>query len=223
MAKPKILKAEERARTGSGVLKQMRREGYIPSVVYGGGSDVKNVKVHAKTFRDMLNHAASDSILVTLDLDNSDTQLAFLQDVQHNALTGEILHVDFLAVNQDTSITANIPLELVGESEGVALGGQLEQMLHSLEISCLPKDLPENIEADISALDIGDALNIGEITFPEGVVPTLGEDVVVAIVAKARTSQAEEDEAAEAEAAEGAEGAVATEGDEASPEAAAAE
>jgi large subunit ribosomal protein L25 len=237
MAKPKNLKAEERARTGSGVLKQMRREGYIPSVVYGGGSDVKNVKVHAKTFRDMLNHAASDSILVTLDLDNSDTQLAFLQDVQHNALTGEILHVDFLAVNQDTSITANIPLELVGESEGVALGGQLEQMLHSLEISCLPKDLPENIEADISALDIGDALNIGEIadisaldigdalnigeiTFPEGVVPTLGEDVVVAIVAKARTSQAEEDEAAEAEAAEGA---VATEGDEASPEAAAAE
>ena len=220
MAKPKILKAEERARTGSGVLKQMRREGYIPSVVYGGGSDVKNVKVHAKTFRDMLNHAASDSILVTLDLDNSDTQLAFLQDVQHNALSGEILHVDFLAVSQDTSITANIPLELIGESEGVALGGQLEQMLHSLEISCLPKDLPENIEADVSALDIGDSINIGDVAFPEGVVPTLGEDVVVALVAKARTAESEEEEVEGTEEAEGAEGA---EGDEASPEAAAAE
>ena len=220
MAKPKILKAEERARTGSGVLKQMRREGYIPSVVYGGGSDVKNVKVHAKTFRDMLNHAASDSILVTLDLDNSDTQLAFLQDVQHNALTGEILHVDFLAVNQDTSITANIPLELIGESEGVALGGQLEQMLHSLEISCLPKDLPENIEVDVSALDVGDALNIGDVAFPEGVMPALGEDVVVAIVAKARTAESEEEEAEGAEATEGGE---AAEGGEASPEAAAAE
>jgi large subunit ribosomal protein L25 len=220
MAKPKILKAEERARTGSGVLKQMRREGYIPSVVYGGGSDVKNVKVHAKTFRDMLNHAASDSILVTLDLDNSDTQLAFLQDVQHNALSGEILHVDFLAVNQDTSITANIPLELAGEPEGVSLGGQLEQMLHSLEISCLPKDLPENIEADVSALDIGDSINIGDVAFPEGVVPTLGEDVVVALVAKARTAESEEEEVEGTEEAEGAEGA---EGDEASPEAAAAE
>ena len=207
MAKPKILKAEERARTGSGVLKQMRREGYIPSVVYGGGSDVKNVKVHAKTFRDMLNHAASDSILVTLDLDNSDTQLAFLQDVQHNALSGEILHVDFLAVSQDTSITANIPLELIGESEGVALGGQLEQMLHSLEISCLPKDLPENIEADVSALDIGDSINIGDVAFPEGVVPTLGEDVVVALVAKPRTAESEEEEAEGAEGEEGAEGA----------------
>jgi len=220
MAKPKILKAEERARTGSGVLKQMRREGYIPSVVYGGGSEVKNVKVHAKTFRDMLNHAASDSILVTLDLDNSDTQLAFLQDVQHNALSGEILHVDFLAVSQDTSITANIPLELIGESEGVALGGQLEQMLHSLEISCLPKDLPENIEADVSALDIGDSINIGDVAFPEGVVPTLGEDVVVALVAKPRTAESEEEEAEGEEGAEGAEGA---EGEEASPEAAAAE
>ena len=226
MAKPKILKAEERARTGSGVLKQMRREGYIPSVVYGGGSDVKNVKVHAKTFRDMLNHAASDSILVTLDLDNSDTQLAFLQDVQHNALSGEILHVDFLAVSQDTSITANIPLELVGEPEGVALGGQLEQMLHSLEISCLPKDLPENIEADVSALDIGDSINIGDVAFPEGVVPTLGEDVVVALVAKPRTAESEEEEAEGAEGEEGeegAEGAEGAEGDEASSEAAAAE
>jgi large subunit ribosomal protein L25 len=220
MAKPQTLIAEERARTGSGVLKQMRREGYIPSVVYGGGSDNKNVKVHAKTFRDMLNNAASDSILVTLDLGDSNSQLAFLQDVQQNAITGEILHVDFLAVNQDTSINAALPLELTGEPEGVKAGGLLEQMLHSLEISCLPKDLPENIEVDVSALDIGDALNIGDVAFPEGVVATLGEDVVVALVAKARTSQAEEDEAAEAEAAEASE---AAEGGEESAEAAAAE
>ena len=214
MAKPQILKAEERARTGSGVLKQMRREGYIPSVVYGGGSDNKNVKVDAKTFRDMLNHAASDSILVTLDLGNSNSQLAFLQDVQHNAITGEILHVDFLAVNQDTSINATIPLELTGDAEGVQAGGLLEQMLHSLEISCLPKDLPENIQADVSALEIGDALNIGAIKFPEGVTPALGEEVVIAIVAKARVAASEEDEAEVAEGAEGAEG-EAAEGEEA--------
>lgn len=221
MAKPQTLIAEERARTGSGVLKQMRREGYIPSVVYGGGSDNKNVKVHAKTFRDMLNHAASDSILVTLDLGDSNTQLAFLQDVQHNAITGEILHVDFLAVNQDTSITASLPLELTGEPEGVKAGGLLEQMLHGLEISCLPKDLPENIAADVSALKIGDALHIGEIKLPEGVTPTLGEEVVVAIVAKTRTAQSQEAEGEEA--AEGAEGEAAegAEGEAAAPEAAA--
>jgi len=210
MAKPQTLIAEERARTGSGVLKQMRREGYIPSVVYGGGSDNKNVKVHAKTFRDMLNNAASDSILVTLDLGDSNSQLAFLQDVQQNAITGEILHVDFLAVNQDTSINAALPLELTGEPEGVKAGGLLEQMLHSLDISCLPKDLPEGITADVSALEIGDALHISEVNFPEGVTPTLGGDVVVAILAKTRTAKSEDDEegegegeAAEGEAAEG--------------------
>jgi large subunit ribosomal protein L25 len=203
MAKPQTLIAEERARTGSGVLKQMRREGYIPSVVYGGGSDNKNVKVHAKTFRDMLNNAASDSILVTLDLGDSNSQLAFLQDVQQNAITGEILHVDFLAVNQDTSINAALPLELTGEPEGVKAGGLLEQMLHSLDISCLPKDLPEGITADVSALEIGDALHISEVNFPEGVTPTLGGDVVVAILAKTRTAKSEDDEEGEGEAAEG--------------------
>jgi large subunit ribosomal protein L25 len=210
MAKPQTLIAEERARTGSGVLKQMRREGYIPSVVYGGGSDNKNVKVHAKTFRDMLNNAASDSILVTLDLGDSNSQLAFLQDVQQNAITGEILHVDFLAVNQDTSINAALPLELTGEPEGVKAGGLLEQMLHSLDISCLPKDLPEGITADVSALEIGDALHISEVNFPEGVTPTLGGDVVVAILAKTRTAKSEDDEEGEAAEGEAAEGEAAT-------------
>jgi large subunit ribosomal protein L25 len=228
MAKPQTLKAEERTRTGSGVLKQMRREGYIPSVVYGGGTENKNVKVHAKTLTDMLHHAASDSILVNLEVEGAGTQLAFLQDVQHNALSGEIVHVDFLAVNETTTITANIPLELTGDAAGVKAGGLLEQMLYSLEISCLPKDLPEGIEADVSPLEIGDALSIGAIAFPEGVTPVLNEDVVVALVAKTRVAKSDEadEEGGEAEAGEGgeasAEGDAAQEG-EAAPEAAAAE
>ena len=200
MAKPKTLKAEERARTGSGVLKQMRREGFIPSVIYGGGSENKNVKVHGKTFSDMLHNAASDSILVNLEVEGGGAQLAFLQDVQHNRLTSEILHIDFLAVDEKTEITANLPLELEGEPAGVKAGGLLEQMLHSLEIQCLPKDLPEQITTDVTALEVGDALHIGEITFPDGVAPTLNEDVVVAVVAKARIEEIEEDEAAEGDA-----------------------
>ena len=222
MAKPQTLKAEERARTGSGVLKQMRREGYIPSVVYGGGTENKNVKVHAKTLRDMLHHAASDSILVNLDLEGSGTQLAFLQDVQHNALSGEIVHVDFLAVNENSSITANIPLELVGDAAGVKAGGLLEQLLYSLEISCLPKDLPESIEADVTALQVGAALHIGEIAFPEGVAPSLNDDVVVALVAKTRVAKSAEAGGAEVEAEAAEESAPAGEG-EAAPQEAAAE
>lgn len=206
MAKPQTLKAEERARTGSGVLKQMRREGFIPSVIYGGGAENKNVKVHGKTFTDMLNHAASDSFLVNLEIEGGGTQLAFLQDVQHDRLTGAILHIDFLAVDEKTAITANLPLELEGEAKGVKAGGLLEQMLHSLEIQCLPKDLPEVITTDVTHLAVGDALHIGEVTFPEGVTPTLNGDVVVALVAKTRAAKSGEavesgSDAAEPEAA----------------------
>lgn len=201
MAKPQTLKATERNRTGSGVLKQMRREGFVPSVIYGGGAENKNVKVDSKTFKDMLNHAVSDSILVNLDVEGAGTQLAFLQDVQHDAITGAILHVDFLAVDDKTEIHASLPLGLTGECAGEAHGGFLDQMLHNLEISCRPKDLPESISADATHLEIGDALHIGDITFPEGVKPVLNADVVVALVVKTRTAKSEGDE----EGAEGAE------------------
>ncbi len=201
MAKPQTLKADERARTGSGVLKQMRREGFVPSVIYGGGSENVNVKIDAKTLRDMLNNAASDSILVNLDLEGGKTQLAFLQDVQHNALSGEILHVDFLAVDEKTEISATLPLELAGEPAGVKAGGVLEQMLYSLEVRCLPNDLPETLSSEVSEMNIGDILHIGDLTLPEGVKATLNDDVVVAIVAKTRVSQSEEAAADEAEAA----------------------
>jgi large subunit ribosomal protein L25 len=199
MAKPQTLKATERNRTGSGVLKQMRREGFVPSVIYGGGVDNKNVKVDSKTFKDMLKNAASDSILVNLDVEGAGTQLAFLQDVQHDAITGAVLHVDFLAVDEKTEIHASLPLGLTGECLGEAQGGFLDQMLHNLEISCRPQDLPESISADVAHLDVGDALHIGDITFPEGVKPILNADVVVALVIKARTPLSEDEEAAEGE------------------------
>jgi len=198
MAKPQTLKATERARTGSGVLKRMRREGYIPCVIYGSGTESKNIKVDAKTFTDMLNHAASDSILVNLDIEGDDVQLAFLQDVQHNALTGQIMHVDFLAVDKKTSITASIPIELIGDSVGVASGGLLDQQLHSIEISCLPNDLPEHIEADVTNLDVGQAITVAEVSFPEGVVPAIEGDITVAIIAAPRVEEETEEEAEDA-------------------------
>ncbi len=204
MAKTHSLKAEDRKRTGSGVLKRMRREGFIPSVVYGTTSESRNVKVSAKGFREMLADSASANVLVDLELDGGSHQLAFLKDLQHDPLSGHILHADFLAVDDTTEITAQIPVALSGEAVGVKLGGQLEQMLYSIEIKCLPKDLPETIEGDVSDLDVGEMLNVGKMAWPEGVAPTLGEDVVVALVAKTRVALSEE--ATEGEPGEGAEG-----------------
>jgi len=180
----------------------MRREGFVPSVIYGGGSENKNVKVDAKELKEMLKHAASDSILVNLDIEGSSSQLAFLQDVQHNAITDAIVHVDFLAVDEKTEIHANLPLVLTGEAVGTTAGGFLDQMLHSLEISCSPKHLPESLSADVTHLDVGDVLHVGDMTFPEGVKPVLNADVVVALVVKARTAMSEDGEDGEDAATE---------------------
>lgn len=199
MAKKHKLEATHRNRSGSGALKQMRREGLVPAVIYGAGADNENVKVDAKVFSDLLHQSASESILVNLDIQGN-KRLALIQDVQHNSLTNEIVHVDFLAVNENEPITAVIPVEAVGIPAGVKAGGILDLQLHDLEVQCLPKDLPEIIEVDVSALEIGDAIHLGEVAFSEGVTPTLNADVVLAIVSEPRVK--EEDEETEDASAE---------------------
>ena len=198
MAKKHKLQATHRNRSGSGALKQMRREGLVPAVIYGAGAENENVKVDAKVFSDLLHHSASESILVNLDIEGK-TRLALIQDVQHNSLTNDIVHVDFLAVNENESITAVIPVEAVGTAVGVKEGGILDVQLHDLEIHCLPKDLPEIIEVDVSGLKLGEALHIGEVKFPDGVTPSLNAEVVLAIVSEPRVKDEEASEEGAAE------------------------
>jgi large subunit ribosomal protein L25 len=180
MANTTTLKAAPRLRSGSGKLKQMRREGWLPSVVYGRGVGNENLKVDAKTFSELLAHSTSDSILITLDIEGEGMRSVFLKTIQHDPLTGRALHVDFLAVNDKTEITANIPAHLVGDALGVKAGGILEQYSHTIEIVCFPKDLPEFFEHDVSALEIGDSLHLSDMNFPKGVTPTHPGETVVA-------------------------------------------
>lgn len=203
MAKKTTIKAETRARSGSGVLKQLRREGLLPSVIYGKGTENINLKIDAKAFSDVLAHSSSDNIVVNLEIDGKESRLAFLKDVQYDALSGKALHADFRAIDTKTEITAQIPANLNGEAPGVKQGGVIEQYVHAIEINCLPNDLPETIEIDISGLNLGDSLHLGDITYPAGVKHTLNDDVVVVHIGKSGAGVSEE--AAEAEAAETAE------------------
>jgi large subunit ribosomal protein L25 len=189
MAKKHVLQAEPRQRTGSGVLKQMRREGWVPSVIYGRGSDNKNLKVNAKAFDELLAHATSENILINLDLGGSN-QLAFLKAVQHDPMSGKPLHVDFLAIDEKSEITAQIPVHLIGEPIGVKAGGMLEQLSHALEVRSASV-LPELLEFDVAHLDEGDSLHIGDVKLPAGVVATHAADVVIAHLAKTAAAVSE--------------------------------
>jgi large subunit ribosomal protein L25 len=203
MAKKTSLKAAPRARTGSGRLNQMRREGWVPSVIYGRGTENINLKVDAKTFSDLLASSSSENILVNLEIEGHGTRLAFLQAIQHDSLSGLTLHADFRSIDENTPITAHIPTHLNGESVGVKAGGLIEQYVHAIEITCMPNDLPETIEVDISHLEVGASLHIGDITYPEGVRPTHAAEVVVAHVGKPAAAISEAAVAAPAPAKKG--------------------
>lgn len=192
MAKNITLKAAPRLRSGSGKLKQMRREGWLPSVVYGRGEENVNLKVDAKTFSELMAGSSSDSILINLDVEGEGQRSVFLKTIQHDPLTGSALHVDFLAVNEKTEITANIPVHLHGVPVGVKAGGILEQYQHTIEVVCLPKDLPGSFEKDVEGLDQGDSLSIGDLEIPEGVTVTQGEEIVIAHIGKPAALVSEE-------------------------------
>ena len=190
MATKHVLKAEARQRTGSGVLKQMRREGWVPSVMYGQGTENKNLKVDAKAFSELLAHSTSDNILINLEIGGAN-QLAFLKAIQHDSLSGLTLHADFMAIDETTEITASIPVHLIGEPVGLKSGGLLDQLAHTLEIRCAAAKLPDTLEFNVTHLDEGDSLHIGDVTLPEGVVATHAADVVIAHVAKTAAAVSE--------------------------------
>lgn len=181
--------ANLRTATGTGAVNRLRKSGAIPAVVYGRGRDSLNVQVDSRSFTKIINHSASDNILVNLQID-SGTQLALVQEVQHDHIKGGIIHVDFHAVNESEDIHAAVPVELVGEAAGLKFGGLLELLVHALEVHCLPKDLPEKITVDVAHLNVGDSVHINEITLPAGVSTRLEGSIIVAHIAAPKVEEA---------------------------------
>jgi len=179
MAKQVKLSATRRTGTGRSAVRKLKGQGIVPAVVYGGKTKPEPLQVSRRDISLMLSHASGENILVELEIEGeSATRLALLQEVQHAPLGGDILHVDFHAVSMDEMIEADVPLEPTGTPEGVkTFGGLLEQALRSLEIECLPRDLPDVITVDVSHLNIGDAIHVREIPLPQGVTTRVPADL----------------------------------------------
>jgi large subunit ribosomal protein L25 len=187
MAKQQKLTAYPRLNSGRTAVKQIKKQGLVPAVVYGGQDKPVNLTINAREIRTILAHATSEHFLVDLEIADGSSKtnrLALVQEVQHHPIKGDVLHVDFHAVKADEKLHAEIPVETTGEAIGVkSFGGILEIAMHAIEVECLPKDLPEIITLDVSALNIGDAIHVKDIQFPEGVTARIDEDLTVVRVA----------------------------------------
>jgi len=206
MAKQKTVSAQTRTGVGRTAVKQLKKQGLVPAVVYGGHDQPQPLQVNAREIGKLLSHATSEHILVDLQIaDGGQTsnRLALIQQVQHDPIRGNVLHVDFHAVRADEKIHAQIPVEAYGEPDGVKnFGGILEIAVHALEIECLPKDLPEIIRIDVSALNVGEAIHVKDVVLPEGVHARHDGDLTVVRVAAPKV-EVEPTPAAEAAAATG--------------------
>ena len=197
MAKILDLTAQPRTVSGTGAVNRLRKSGLTPAVVYGSKVAAANVQVDTKTFSKILQGSASDNILVSLKLATGE-QLALVQEVQHDHLRGGITHVDFHAIAYDEEIHAEVPVEIVGEAPGLKFGGLVEAIHHTLEVRCLPKDLPERITVDVSSLELNKSIHVSEVNLPEGVRAKLAGDVVVVMCVEPKVEAEPEPAAAAA-------------------------
>ena len=213
------LKAYPRSQVQRAEVTKLRAAGRVPATIYGRQAAPQNLEVVSKEIADLLNHSVSENLLVdlTVEKDARSKRLALVQEVQHHPLTGKVVHVDFHEVAETEKVTIFVPVETTGEPAGVKNGGgTLEHILHKLTSRCLPKDLPEQITLDVTALEIGKSIHIADIVPPAG-VEIMGEKTrtVVAVAAPraeeevvATTAAAGDVEMTKEKKEEGAEGAA---------------
>ena len=199
-----VLLAKTRQMKGSGDARRIRRAGRIPAVLYGRSGQATSIDLDAKEFVNGVKNI-SESTIVKVEIDGKSYD-AFVKDTQRDIVGGNILHVDFYEVKSDTLLRARVSIQLKGNALGVREGGVLEFPLHEIEVECLPKDLPERIELDISTLGANQSIHVRDIPLSGSIKVLSGADQVVALVKFAR----EEAAPVEAEADAGPAAAAAT-------------
>ena len=200
------LVAEVGRPTGKSASRQARREGKVPAIVYGLGSDPEPVAVPARDLQHILSGPTGANTLINLDMKGR-KDLVLARQLQRHPVRHTLLHVDLVRVRRDVAVAAEVPLHMVGEPVGVRDGGLLEQSVFTLSIEAKPDDLPAAIQVDVTALVIGDQLTVADLTLPRGVVTTQEPSELVVHVTQPRglalPEEVEAAEAAEAEAAAG--------------------
>lgn len=215
MAGSATIAATPRERTGKGAARSARRAGRIPAVLYGHGEESVPLSVDAHSFERLVHEVSVENTLIDLELDGRGALKVLVREIQRHPYRDEVLHVDFFHISMQEKITVEVPVVLVGTAVGVRLhGGILDHSMREIEVLCLPSDIPQRVEVDVSALDIGDAVRVSDLALPNVQILDDPEQAVVSVV----PPTVMEEVVAEAEVeAEGAEPEVITKGKEEEP------
>ena len=186
------LKATRRTAMGRNAVKKVKAAQAVPAILYGNGVEPQPLQVERRAIDTLLAHTVGENILVNLEIEDagkSGARLALINEVQHHPVNQAVLHVDFQAVSMNETLVAEVVVEPAGEAVGVKTGGGLlEQSLRSVEVECLPKDLPEIIRVDVSDLGLGAALHVSGLPALPGVKYLADGDVTVFLVSEPKVS-----------------------------------
>jgi large subunit ribosomal protein L25 len=214
-----VLKATAREGRGKGPARRLRADGKVPGVLYGHGVEPVAISLSSQDLLHFFHASHGAAMVVDLEIDGT-VHLAIPREIQRDHLRGRYVHIDFLEVRRDEKVKMSVEIHETGEAPGVKTGGVIEHHLREVEIECLPGDVPEQITADVSELELGDMLRLADISAPSGVtfLTDLTTPVISVVTPAALRTEAdlllpgeEAPEAAEAaevtaeEAAEGAE------------------
>jgi ribosomal protein L25, Ctc-form len=186
------LKATSRTALGRNAVKKVKAAKAVPAIFYGHGMEAQPLQVERRAIDTLLSRAVGENILVNLEIEDGGkpvARLALINEVQHHPVTRLILHIDFQAVSTNKTLIAEVVIEHVGEAAGVRTGGGLlEQSLRTVEVECLPKDLPDLIRVDVSGLGLGSALHVSDLPVLPGVKYLAEGEVTVFLVSEPKVA-----------------------------------
>lgn len=190
----KKLIAKKRDLAGSSNARRMRHTGSLPGVIYGSDKAPVSIEVNAHDFEQILHHHTSESLLIAINLEGEGDLSVLVKEVQHHPVTSDLMHIDLMRVEANKPIHVDIAIELVGEAKGVKVGGILDHVMHSIAVECLPGDLVEAFEIDVSNLEIGDSLHVSDLNLGSKYKILVDETAIVAGVSGPQAEVEEEEE-----------------------------
>jgi large subunit ribosomal protein L25 len=201
------LKAQVRTTKGNGPARAMRREGWIPAVLYGPKTDPSMISIEARDLENILKYGSIGRRIINLEIDGVKAARAtMVKEMQTHPISQSVLHIDFYEVDMARKIKVNVPVTTTGVSSGVELGGMLQIIRRELEVYCLPNAIPQEISIDISELDIGDSVHVDDIETKGDVEIPFDVNFTVLTILSPKKAEEEDEEAEELEEGEIAEG-----------------